>query len=106
MPFSFSRLSTLFKKSPTQGRDNTRARQGVLFWGVVAVAVVFVLALLGDAYVFYEVVRRGHDSDQAPPAPLSAEAPILTARDIDNVVRLLDVRSSDSTALLGSGMRK
>lgn len=98
MAISFSqiRVPTLGGISARLGKIRRRHLIGCAF-GILAIMAAFLI--LTDGYLFYTTVV----SLQAPQAVSAPKHSLLSSRDIDEVIRLLDARQQKLEEILSGG---
>ncbi|MFY9462950.1 MAG: hypothetical protein WAP52_02055 [Candidatus Sungiibacteriota bacterium] len=90
-------FQTLFKKLKPAGIKKLLTDANMIFASVLFLACVFLAMVAVDAYLFY-TVRTSETAALPPPAPPAA----LSAKDIDEVIKLIDQREQEYQALLNS----
>ncbi len=94
-PFlKFVRLSEIKKKFSSVGERD------MIFYGLLAVAVLFGVLVFLDGYFFVTTVLQG----SAQPSGFPLVHASLSERDIDETVRLLDERAQKFNEMLGIGV--
>jgi hypothetical protein len=73
-------------------------RASAIVWGVVLNILLFLLLVSGDAYIFYRsLVLERPEADMIEPVVLS-----FSEKDLDEVIRTLDIRSGEFKGLSGA----
>lgn len=91
----FSRFSFIRFAEAKKAASRLRERD-VIFYAAVSVAVLLAVLLVFDGYFFFAVAGR----EYAPPAPVPSGI-LLSDKEIDGVIRLLDERAEKFNAIMG-----